>query len=176
MAITVVEISSVTPRGGPAGTSLTIVGTGFGAAAGAVRFDPLGVNLAGTIAFWGPNLVTVTTPAGLPDNQFVTLLLETAGANDAGQVPFWVPAIAADGLDYQYPAFEEGPLQDVDDPRVSEASEFNRMLARVLSIVAGIGDMTKAVYDTDDNGRASLTAPKGLTTPVRVGLGLTLSR
>jgi hypothetical protein len=141
-----------------------------------VRFDPLGVNLAGTIAFWGPNLVTVTTPAGLPDNQFVTLLLETAGANDAGQVPFWVPAIAADGLDYQYPAFEEGPLQDVDDPRVSEASEFNRMLARVLSIVAGIGDMTKAVYDTDDNGRASLTAPKGLTTPVRVGLGLTLSR
>lgn len=39
------------------------------------------------------------------------------------------------GLGYQLPGAEEGsPIQDLDDPRISQAADFNRLLDRVLSL------------------------------------------
>jgi hypothetical protein len=144
-------IDTITPRGGVLGAAVSIVGSGFGAATGQVVFDPLGVNVAAPITAWGPNQVDITVPAGLPENQFVVLGLETAGAADGCTASFWVPAtvippgIGLSGLDYQYPAFEEGQGENEDDPRTNTAADYNRLLDKVLALAGGTPVATPVV-------------------------------
>ena len=152
------RIATVTPRGGAVGTSVVITGSGFGVTAGRVVFDPLGENgpvITAAHTLWQDDRVEFPVPAGVAPDKFTTLLVEKVGAADGADVPFWVPAAIPVTSDYQYPVYEDGAYRDVDDPRTNTAADFNRLLDRVL---ASVGDMLRAVYDTNDDGIVDVSA------------------
>ena len=147
-------INTVTPRGGGAGTTVVVVGNEFGVTPGRVVFDPLGVRVVASPTVWANNKIEFPVPAGLLRDRFITMLVEKSGANDGAAVPFWVPTDPGDtpSLDYQYPKYDAGSGLDeanIDNPRLAQAADVNRLLA-LIRLAAG--DMTKAVYDTNDDG------------------------
>jgi len=157
-------VTSVTPRGGPPTTPIVVLGSGFGLPAGKVFFDPLGINIEATVTLWLTTRIEFTVPAGVLVNRFSTLLLQRTGATDGASAPFWVPSPDPQnlgGADFQYPAFEVGLNQDVDDPRTQTAADFNRVLDRVVAVEAAVGGtsdvMRKSVYDVDDNGKVEVS-------------------
>lgn len=131
MPLTVMSISSVTPRGGAPGTAIVVLGAGFGVVAGQIIFDPLGAAVVAPPTMWVNNRVECLVPAGVPRNRTVTLQIVKAGATDFTKQHFWIPAIDPinNGIDFQYPDFEAGtPTQDVDDPNKFQAADYNRLV------------------------------------------------
>jgi len=157
MVLTAVRIENVTPRGGGAGIDVTVEGVGFGVNLGSVLFDPLGSlggPFAATVLSWQDDEVRYTTPTelGLASraNQFHTVLIQKPGATDHGvhrwwvqdQALFYAPPPTSIGLDYQWPAFEEGtPWEDDDDPRLWQAADFNRLLDQHLALWERVDDL-----------------------------------
>lgn len=143
MPITSMAIAAVAPRGGPIGTSITITGSGFGGPLGTVRFAPTNLNLLATVSSWSDTQVVCVVPAGLPANTFSDVQVINSTGTDYALAPFWLPATSPpqdnDGLKHQWPAFEAGPNQAADDPRVFTAADFNRVLDRVNAALAGGG-------------------------------------
>jgi len=155
MPLTVTTIASVTPRGGGPGTPVVVVGEEFGVAVGSVIFDPLGVAIPAVPTSWQNDQVEFPVPAGLPVDRTLTLQIIRQDNSDFATTPFWVPdpIPGTNALGYQYPSAEEGaPDENVDDPRRSSAADFNRLIDRLDAVPTGSGDMTKAVYDQDDDG------------------------
>lgn len=149
MALSVLQLDKVTPRGGPDATSVVVTGSGFGVVQGSITFDPLGEHGGPypvvTITLWQDDRIEYVAPSGfsLPDrdNRFYDVHIQKNGATDGLAHPWWVPDSAltigpppvSSGLDYQWPSFDAGPNQDVDEPTVWKAADFNRTLDRVLS-------------------------------------------
>lgn len=135
MPLTAVVIDSVAPRGGAPATDVTVTGSGFGVATGTVRLDPLVNNISAAVVSWADDEVVFTVPA-LPGgllNRHLTVALARGDGADGGSFPFWIPAASPmlNGLDYQWPNFEAGGLEEnVDNPRKIQAIDFNRMLDR----------------------------------------------
>jgi len=153
VALTAMVVSAVSPRGGVAGTQITVTGEGFGVAAGSVVFDPLGENSAATIVSWAPTEVVFNVPTMSLSDRFFDVLITTVGVTDSISFPFWYPT-SSTAVDYQWPGKEAGSaLLNVDDPRTFTAADFNRVLDRLNQGGGGSGDMVKAVYDTDDDGK-----------------------
>jgi hypothetical protein len=139
MVLTVVAIDSVSPRGGPSGTVVTVSGSGFGIIKGTITFDPLGsaiVVLAVDITTWLDDTIVFTVPVLPPAflNRFTTVAFVKFDGSDFGTTPFWVPASppSANGLDYQWPDLEEGTDdENEDDPRKIQAADYNRLADKV---------------------------------------------
>lgn len=150
MPLTTVTISSVSPRGGYATSTITVSGVGFGIVAGIVKCDPAGVNVNAAIVSWVDDAVVFTTPAGLPTNKTITVQLIKSDASDFATFPFWSPAalpvVDNDRLDYQYPDLEAGTTyQDTDDPLKCQAADFNRLLDRVNATSAGDVPVSRSI-------------------------------
>jgi hypothetical protein len=127
---------NVDPRGGVAGVPVVIPGSGFGPPTGRVRFDPLGEDVDAVITTWFPNLVVFTVPALVSVDRTVTVQIQNAGASDSVTIPFWYPAVPPVPPRFQWPNVEAGgPQQDIDNPRIASAADFNRMLDRITSPV-----------------------------------------
>jgi|CXWL01.1.fsa_nt_gi hypothetical protein len=142
MPLTIFEITSVTPRGGAAGTVVTVAGDNFGIVTGQIIIDPLGQAIAVAATSWVDDEIVFTVPA-LPVqllNRFSTIRFVKATADDAAETPFWVPAVPPTntGQDYQWPNFEAGTSgENADDPRVLTAADFNRVFDQAKSGGAG---------------------------------------
>jgi hypothetical protein len=132
MALSVMQIASVSPRGGAAGAVVTVTGVGFGVVLGSVVFDPLGVNIAAVVSYWDDSTIIFAVPVGVPQNHNAVLVVTKAGGADTANIFFWIPAALplADGLDYAYPSAEQA-APDADDPAKFEARDFNRVLDRL---------------------------------------------
>jgi hypothetical protein len=143
MALTSITVDSVTPRGGATGVRVVILGAGFGVAAGSIAFDPLGLNVAATPVVWQPDRIEFDVPTLSVENQFLTVAVSLSGNSDGFTTPFWVPSSAPlvgplpPGMDYQWPAFEEGDDENEDDPRTVTAADLNRVLDRVSALGVG---------------------------------------
>lgn len=147
------RIDTILPRGGLPGQAVVVQGDGFGVAQGRVLFDPLGVAIAAAVTSWANDQIQFTVPGGVLNDRFSTLYVEKDGGGDGESEPFWVPAVGVDGLGYQYPNLEGSDEAAInqDDPRVSQASDFNRLMDRLLGVPGG-GDMLKAIYDGNNDG------------------------
>ncbi len=175
MAITAIRLDSVAPRGGPEGSAVVVLGSGFGVVAGQIIFDPLSANGGpyvanagnGLVTLWQDDRIEYTSPPGYSqpnrDNRFFLVQIEKNGANDSITHMFWVPDSqvvvpsppSALGLDYQLPFFEAGTaFQDTDDPTRIQAADFNRMLVRVLTTELKLDQQV----DPKDTARAATTA------------------
>lgn len=154
MVLSTLKVESYTPRGGSEGTSVAVVGSGFGAAAGRAVFDPLGFAVEATVDSWAPNSITLTVPTldvSLLDG-FVDVLIEDQAQNDSDVIKFWVPAAVPSGGDYQLPAFDDqDPNTDV--PTRSQAADHNRLLDAAQG-GGGLGDCGACLDRilTDENG------------------------
>jgi len=162
--LTNIVVDKTTPRGGPSGTAATLSGSGFLVAQGSITFDPLGAALVAAITSWDPLLIAFTVPV-LPvslTDKFITVYVQLAGAGDGYSFPWWSPAIGFENLsthpnlDFQLPAFEAGDAQDEDDPLVSSAADFNRLLG--ISLNDGTGA-------PGPQGTAGPTGPAGAVGP-----------
>lgn len=148
-----VQLATVTPRGGKEGTTVVMLGSGFGVTPGTITLDPLsehgGPYVVTSITLWQDDRVEYTTPSGysLPDrdNRFYRVHVESVVGSQAVTHPWWVPGAAlvlgpppsAGGLDYQWPGFEaDSVAQDLDDPRKWQAADFNRLLDTTLAQAA----------------------------------------
>jgi hypothetical protein len=157
MTLSIVSITDVTPRGGAPGTTLTIVGVGFGVATGLVIFDPTGTPASAVVTSWVDDQIVCTVPVllNVQKNKHLTVQVVRQDETDHSTFPWWVPAtpVSASGVDYQWPAFEAGSvLQDEDDPRVSQAADYNRQLDQVLqisSIEGRVGDVEDRLDDLE---------------------------
>lgn len=158
MALSVLSLGEVTPRGGPDTTSVVVTGTGFGITKGSIIFDPLGANggpyyvQTAHIALWQDDRIEYVVPSGfsLPDrdNRFYDVFIQRTAGDDGVVHPWWVPDSSlpigpppsSKGLDYQWPGFEAGTAsQDGDQPRLWQAADFNRHLDRTLALEAAVG-------------------------------------
>jgi hypothetical protein len=143
LSLIVIDETAVSPRGGRAGTTVSVPGSGFGAPTGVVRFDPLGENLVAAIVSWAPSLVVFTVPTLSATNRSVTVQIENSTADDMATMPFWYPSTPAVAPGYQWPNAEAGSVeQDVDDPRISSAADFNRALDLAGAEPFGTGTIT----------------------------------
>jgi hypothetical protein len=163
MALDIITGVALVPRGGPIGTAVIATGVGFGVVEGRVIFDPTGQSLVAPVTAWADGQIDFTVPVGLlAANQFTRVTIEREDVSDTDTIPFWIPDPAIvnfgelpTGLDYQYPATEEGTGENVDNPRTATAADLNRMLDRMRFIEAGGGSgaaMLKSVYDPNDDG------------------------
>lgn len=140
MVLSTMRIDSTTPRGGRPTTSIVVLGFGFGVVQGTVVFDPLGEAVAAVPTLWQDDQIDFPVPALVAENQFVTLLIEKSDGSDSVNVPFWIPhsGVAASptlppGLDYQYPVFELGTVdENTDNPRRQQAADMNRIIDEML--------------------------------------------
>jgi hypothetical protein len=141
MALSVIAVTSVSPRGGTTGTTVTVQGSGFGVIVGTVRLDPLVTNVAATVVSWVDDEVVFTVPTMAFADRFVDVLIERVDLSDGHDFPFWLRTVGLapviPNLDYAWPALEAGPNQNTDDPRTWTAADFNRVLARLLGLGAG---------------------------------------
>jgi hypothetical protein len=140
MPLSVVSIDEVTPRGGVPGTAVVVTGVGFGVDTGQVIFDPLGTPATATVTLWQDDRIEFTTPALLSSQRNKHLVVQVIRDDEADHTTFvwWSVSdpVGDNGIDYQLPAFEAGSLmQDVDDPQVAQAADYNRLLDR-----AGLAD------------------------------------
>jgi hypothetical protein len=156
------KITSVSPRGGSAGAVVTVTGTGFGGTMGTVRINPTSINLLVNPSSWSATQVVFTLPNGVPTNKFCDIQVINTGGTDFDIVPFWVPVGSNDGLDYQWPSFEDGPTRDVDDPRQFTAADFNRLFARVLALGGAIPGPQGVKGDKGDQGDDGPEGPAGV--------------
>lgn len=139
MALSTFVILSSTPSGGAPGVSVTLLGSGFGVAEGAVEFDPLGEDLFASITSWAPGQIVFVVPALSKSNLFVDVAVSNALENDGTSFKFWIPhptpgvGTFPPGLSYQLPNLEEDTIgQNLDDLKRFTAGDFNRLMDRVL--------------------------------------------
>ena len=147
MALDIITGALVAPRGGVAGTPVTVTGAGFGVVQGRVIFDPLNAVVDAAISLWQDDQITFVVPALAIDNQFTRAVIERSDLSDTETFPFWLPDAAEPvnrslpaGLDYQWPFFEEGLDESVDDPRTTSAADFNRLLGSYRALPAASTD------------------------------------
>lgn len=169
MVLSTFFITAISPRGGSAGASVTVTGSGFGVTAGTVTFDPLGTAVLATVTAWNNNSITFTIPTLISQllDGFVTVFFQTADANDGASLPFWIPAAvpSTNAIDYQQPDFEAGtPDESVDDPREIQACDVNRLLDRIKATTSGDVPSSRRVNTTAPlQGGGDLTADRTLS-------------
>lgn len=158
MPVSSVVINSVSPRGGAPGTTVTVVGTGFGAFTGSVVFEPITTPVTATVVSWTPTQVVFTVPAlsSSLKNKTLTIKLSRSDNSDYKTTPFWISPATVDASieDYQWPKFEAGTTaENTDDPYKAQAADFNRLLD-----IAKKASNSLSSIDPDNDGIVELAA------------------
>jgi len=135
------SITEITPRGGIAGSVITINGSAFGNAEGTITLAGIP---ATQIAFWSDIQIVFTTPSGTSTDGAYVCRVVRADLSLGFEELFWIPAIDpfTSDLDYQLPNTETGPTQNQDLPRRAEAALFNRIIDLARSGGAGGGTIS----------------------------------
>lgn len=73
-------INTLTPKGGPTGSTVVIQGANFGTAQGTVAFeDATKANMNAPVTSWTDTMIVVTSPAMPSGNQTLNVGLQTSG-------------------------------------------------------------------------------------------------